>query len=124
MGIILLVNQTPIEWHSKLQKPVETATFGWEFTSACICTNKIVDTHYTLKSMGVNIEDKAWMLGNNQLVVTNSTIPYSQLCKCHNFLSYHHVRLAIAHGIMNFCFVKSIQNSVDFLTKPLGYAKF
>ncbi len=33
-GFIILVNQTPIDWYCKLQPPVETTTYGAEFSSA------------------------------------------------------------------------------------------
>jgi len=33
-GIFHLVNQTPIEWYSKKQATVETATYGSEFVAA------------------------------------------------------------------------------------------
>ena len=83
-----------------------------------------MDIRYTLKSMGVPIETPVWMIGDNQSVITSSTIPSSVLKKRHNFLSYHRVRSAIAHGILKFCYCKSEQNIADFLSKPLGYQQF
>ena len=114
----------PVEWYSKMQKPVETATYGSEFSSACTCTDAIVDTQWVLKSMGVPLDGCAWMLGDNQFVITSSTIPHSVLGKRHTFLSYHRVRCAIAHSVMKYCCIPSIQNVSDFLTKSLGYKKF
>ena len=102
-GIIVLVNQTPVDWYAKLQKPVETATYGTEFMSARTCTDKIVDVKLTLQSIGVPVESPAWMIGDNQSVITSSTIPHSMLGKRHNALSYHRVRSAVAHGILKFC---------------------
>ena len=90
-GILLLLNQTPTDWYSKLQKPIETATYGAEFMAARTCTDKIIDMQYTLHSMGIPIEKEAWMLGDNQSVITLSTIPHSMLGKHHNALSYHWV---------------------------------
>jgi hypothetical protein len=37
-GILHLVNKTPIEWYSKKQATVETATYGSEFVDARIYT--------------------------------------------------------------------------------------
>ena len=123
-GIIVMINQTPVDWYSKLQKPVETATYGAEFMAARTCTDMIVDTQVILQSMGVPLDGSAWMMGDNQSVITSSTIPHSMLGKRHNALSYHRVRSVVAHGILKFCFVETSQNVSDFLTKGLGHKKF
>jgi hypothetical protein len=36
-GILHLVNKTPIDWYSKKQATVETATYGSEFFASRIC---------------------------------------------------------------------------------------
>ena len=77
--------------------------------SARIGTDRLIDVQYKLRSMGVKLDPKAWMLGDNESVVTSSTIPYSRLGKRHNFLSYHRIRSAIAHGILNFVILKIIR---------------
>ena len=48
MGILHLVNQTPIDWYSKRQATVETATYGSEFVAARIETDQIIDLRMTL----------------------------------------------------------------------------
>ena len=45
---------------------------------------------------------KAYMFGDNKIIVMNSTIPQSILNKRHNMLSYHRVREAIAAKILEF----------------------
>jgi hypothetical protein len=47
-GILHLVNMTPIEWYSKEQANVETATYGSEFVAARVCVEQIIDLHNTL----------------------------------------------------------------------------
>ena len=44
-GILHLLNKTPIDWYSKKQATVETATYGSEseFVAARICVEQIVD---------------------------------------------------------------------------------
>jgi hypothetical protein len=61
-------------------------------------TERLQDLIYTLKSFEVPVKDVAWMFGDNQSVVTLSTIPHSTLGKRWNALSYHKVREAIASG--------------------------
>ena len=78
LGILLLgyscfLNQTPIDWFSKHQNTVKTATHGSEFTAAWILTDLIVDLHCTLRSLGVPLDEPAWMFGDNESVVTSST---------------------------------------------------
>ena len=43
MGTILMLNKTPIEWISKRQSTVETATYGSELVSARISTDLIIE---------------------------------------------------------------------------------
>ena len=122
-GIIHMVNQTPVDWYSKLQKQVETATFGSEFVAARIATEQIIDLRDRLASMGVPLEKEAWLLGDNQSVITQSTIPHSMLSKRWCALSYHQVRAAVAAGFLKFCYIHSTQNPADPLTKTLGHGK-
>ena len=88
-GILHLLNQTPTDWFAKRQGQVETATYGSEFVAACTATEQIVDLRYTLRMFGVPLDGPSWMFGDNQSVVTSSTIPHSTLSKHWNALSYH-----------------------------------
>ena len=87
-AVLHLVNQTPIDWFSKRQATVETATYGSEFIAARIATEQIIDLRYTLRMLGAPIQSPAYMFGDNQSVITNSTLPHSTLSKRHNALSY------------------------------------
>ena len=42
-GILHIVNQTPVDWYSKRQNTVETATHGSEFVAARVATEQIMD---------------------------------------------------------------------------------
>ena len=94
-GILHLVNKTPIEWYSKKQGTVETATFGSEFAAARTCTEQIIDLHDTLRYMGVPIRDKSYMFGDNKTVVDSSNTPHGKLHKRRSMLAYHQVQEAI-----------------------------
>jgi hypothetical protein len=122
-GIIHLINQTPIQWFAKKQNTVETATYGSEFMVARQATEQILDLRYTLRMMGIPIDGKSWLFGDNQSVITSSTIPKSTLNKRHNALSYHRVRECIAMGIINLLHVDGKNNPSDVLTKFLPYHK-
>jgi hypothetical protein len=101
-GILHFVNQTPVDWYSKKQNTVETATFGSEFVAARIATEQVIDLRYTLRMLGTPLDGPAWMFGDNESVVTNSSISHSTLKKRHNALSSHRVREACAAGVMYF----------------------
>jgi hypothetical protein len=54
-GILHLLNKTPIEWYSKRQAIVETATYGSEFVAARVCVEQIIDLRNTLRFLGVPV---------------------------------------------------------------------
>jgi hypothetical protein len=121
-GILHMVNNTPIEWFSKRQNTVESATYGSEFTAARIATDQIIDLRYTLRMLGVPIDGPAWMFGDNQSVVTSSTLPHSPLTKRHYALAYHRVCEAIAAKVMHFLHLEGTQNPADIMTKFLPWS--
>jgi hypothetical protein len=88
-GVLHLVNSTPIDWCCKLQGSVATATYGSEFVAARLTTKQIMDLRHTLRSLGAPLDGKAHMFGDNESVITSSTVPHSSLNKRHNALSYH-----------------------------------
>ena len=120
-GVLHMLNQTPMDYFSKRQNQVETATYGSEFVAARTAVDQIVDLRFTLRSLGVPLDGPSWMFGDNQSVITNSTIPHSRLSKRWNALSYHRVRESIAAGYVRFHFIDSKQNPADVLTKPMDY---
>ena len=121
-GILHMVNATPIDWFSKRQNTVETATYGSEFVAARQSTDQVVDWHYTLRMLGVPLDGPTWMFGDNSSVLTSSNIPHSALSKRHVALAYHRVREAVAAGILYFIYIEGIDNPADILTKFLPWA--
>jgi hypothetical protein len=121
-GILHLMNLTPVDWFTRRQDTVETATYGSEFVAARIATEQVMDIRTTLRMMGVPIEEKTYMFGDNKSVITSSTIPHSVLKKRHNLLAYHKVREAIAAGLMSFYHIPGTENPSDVLTKNLTHA--
>ena len=85
------VNQTPCDWFSKKQATVETATYGSEFVAARTCVEQIIDIRNTLRYMGIPVEDRCYMFGDNESVVNSATTPHGKLHKRHIMLSYHRV---------------------------------
>ena len=62
------MNGTPIDWYSKKMATVETATYGAEFVAAKTCVEQIIDLQNTLRYLGVPINEKSYMFGDNESV--------------------------------------------------------
>ena len=122
-GILHLINQTPFDWFCKRQSTVETATYGSEFVAARIAVEQIIDIRTTLRYFGVPVNEMTYMFGDNQSVITNSTLPHSQLNKRHIALSYHKVREAIASKMLGFFKISGKSNPSDIMSKHWGYSK-
>ena len=120
-GILHYINQTPFKWWSKLQDTVENATFGSEIMSGRVAVDQIFGTRASLRAMGVPLESTTWLLGDNQSVITQCTIPSSTLSKRHNALAYHRIRWAVAAGVVKFVKIPGKENAADALTKYLAY---
>jgi hypothetical protein len=120
-AVLHLINQTPFDWYCKKQATVETATFGSEFNAARSAVEQIIDIRNTLRYMGVPIKGRSMMFGDNQSVVTNATVPHSQLNKRHLALAYHKVREAVASNMLNFYHIDGSNNPADIMSKIWGY---
>ena len=83
-----------------------------------------MEYRYMLIMMRKNLEYSALLLGDNNSVVLNTTMPSSVLKKKHCAVSYHKIRETIAAGIVRFSHIQSELNYADILTKPLGPRKF
>ena len=116
-GCLHFVNKTPVDWYSKKQATVETATYGSEFVAAKTATEQIMDIRQTLRYIGAPIHAKSFLFGDNRSLVTNATLPYSTLTKRHNILAFHRVREAIAAKLMAFYWIQSAYNLSDMLSK-------
>ena len=116
-GIIHLLNKMPGQWYSKKQGTVETATYGSEFVAARIATEQITELRLTLRYLGVPLNEKAYMFGDNKSVVDSSSRPHAKLHKRHTALSFHRVREAIASKMLCFTFINGNINPADILSK-------
>jgi hypothetical protein len=120
-GVLHFFNQTPIDWYSKKQSTVETATYGSEFVAAKTATEQIIANRVALRYLGIPVEGPSMLFGDNRSVVDSSTIPHSKLNKRHMALSYHKVRETIASKAMRFEWLASESNPADILSKHWGY---
>ena len=122
-GILIYLNKTPVDWYSKLQTTVETATFGAEFVAARTCTEQIIALRTMLRYLGVPVEGPTMVFGDNETCINSASQPYSKLHKRHNALSYHKTRESIAAKITSFHHVNGADNKADILSKHWDYPK-
>ena len=121
-GCLHFVNKTPaVDWYSKKQATVETATYGLEFVAAKTATEQTMDIRQTLRYLGESIGSKSFLFGDNRSVVTSASLAHSTLTKCHNILAFHRVREAIAAKLMPFYWIESAYNLSDMLSKNLDH---
>jgi hypothetical protein len=120
-GVLHLFNKTVVDWFSKKQATVETATYGAEFVAARTAMEQIIDLRIELRYLGVTVKGSTMMFGDNESVVNSSSMPHARLHKRHNALLFHKVREGIAAGIAKFHHVRSPDNPADILSKQWGY---
>jgi hypothetical protein len=59
-GILHLSNKVPMEWYSKKQATVATATYGSELVADRIYVEQVIELHNTLRFLGVLITEKSY----------------------------------------------------------------
>ena len=85
--------------------------------------DQIVDLRLTLRYLGVPIDGRSVLFGDNESVLKSSTLPQSTLKKRHNALSYHRVREAVASDWFLFFHIPGSENPADILSKHWAYAQ-
>jgi hypothetical protein len=116
-GILHMFNKTPIDWFSKLQATVESATFGSEYVAAKTCTEQIIALRLTLRYLGVPIKGSTMVFGDNETVINTASTPHAKLQKRHNALAYHKTRSSHAARIMRMHHIPGECNPADVLSK-------
>jgi hypothetical protein len=121
-AVLHFFNQTPIDWFSKKQATVETATYGSEFVAAAkLAKQQIIGLRIYLQYLGVAVKGLSRLFGDNGSVVTGGSVPHSPLKKRHHALSYHYTREAVASKAVDFQFIPGHLNPADILSKHWGY---
>ena len=118
-GYFVWLNSALVYWFSKKQTSVESASFGSEFTAMKQCCEYIRGLRYKLRMMGIPCNGPALILGDNQSVLANTTIPDSTLKKKSQSIAYHFVREGVARSEWRTAYVNTHDNEADLLTKLL-----
>ena len=75
------------------------------------------------RHLGVPIQNKSFMFGDNNAAVNRSMIAHSKMHKRHADLSFYRVREAAAAKIALCHFIKWSANPADILSKHWGHSK-
>ena len=118
-GFIVFLNNAPIYWSSKKQGSCETSTFESEFVAMKQATEYVRGLRFKLRMMGITVNEPAFVFGDNQSVLANTTSPASTLKKRSNAIAYHFVREGCARDEWRTAYINTHENVADLLTKPL-----
>ena len=118
-GFLVYLNCALVYWNSKKQASVESSSFGSEFIAMKQCCEYIRGLRYKLRMMGIPCEGPAYILGDNQSVLANTSIPDSTLKKKSQSIAYHFVREGAARDEWRTAYVNTHENEADLLTKLL-----
>ncbi|KAL7530954.1 hypothetical protein ACHAXR_003776 [Thalassiosira sp. AJA248-18] len=115
-GVIIILNNAPIQVFSKRQNTVESRTFRMR-----IARNLISAMRIKLKCFGVTLSGPTNVFCDNQAMYKNTSNPESMSNKKDNAISYHICREAQAAGMMCVAKEDTDTNIADAFTKLLPY---
>ncbi len=118
-GFIVFLNNSPIYWSSKKQGSCETSTFGSEFVAMKQATEYVRGLRFKLRMFGITVDEPAFVFGDNQSVLANTSAPASTLKKKSNAIAYHFVREGCARDDWRTAYINTHENVADLFTKPL-----
>ena len=118
-GFLVYLNCAPVYWMSKKQTSVDTSSFRSEFIAMKQCTIYIRGLQYKLRTGGGPCTSSAFIFGDNQGVLANTTIPDSTLKNKSQSIAYHFFRKGAARDEWRTAYVNTHLNPADLLTKPL-----
>ena len=118
-GFIVFLNSSPIYWYSKKQGGTEGSTFGSEFVAMKTACEYIKGLRYSLRMMGIPVQNPTFVYGDNKSVLWNVTVPDSMLKKKAHGIAYHFCRQGCAKKEWLAGYIKSEHNPSDILTKAV-----
>ena len=118
-GFIVFLNSSPIYWYSKKQGGAETSTFGSEFIAMKTACEYVRGLRYSLRMMGIPVNNPAFIYGDNSSVLWNVSVPDSMLKKRSHGIAYHFCREGCARDEWLATYIDTKINPSDLLTKAL-----
>ena len=106
-------------WLSKKKISVKSASFESEFCAMKLCCEYISSLRYKLRMMGIPVNGPAYIYGDNQSVIFNTSIPNYTLKKKSQSIAYHFTRGGAERDEWRTAYVNTNENESDLLTKQL-----
>ena len=78
---------------------------------------------YKLRMFGIPVDGPAFIYGDNQSVLANTTRPESTIKKKSQSIAYHFLREGCAADIWRTSYIHTSENVADLMTKPLSGEK-
>jgi hypothetical protein len=78
---------------------------------------------FKLRMMGITVDEPAYVFGDNQSVLANTSALALTLKKKSNAIAYHFVREGCAKDEWRTAYINTHDNVADLLTKPLPSKK-
>jgi hypothetical protein len=114
-GFIVFLNSAPIYWSSRKQTSCEMSTFGSEFVAMKQATEYVRGLRYRLRMMGITVDEPAFVFGDNQSVLANTTSPRSTLKRKSNAIAYHFVHEGCARDKWRTTYINTDKNVADLM---------
>jgi hypothetical protein len=118
-GFVVYLNGALVYWLSKKQTSIESSSFGSEFVAMKQLCEYLRGLRYKLRMLGIPVRGPAYIYGDNQSVLANTTVPESTLKKKSQSICYHFVREGAARDEWRTSYVNTNYNEADLLTKLL-----
>jgi hypothetical protein len=116
-GLILFFNGSPIDWVSKKQTGVSTASTEGEYKALTLACHRLIAAKTTLEHMGVEVKLPMPIYCDNTGAIIMSDHPTAK--SRHIFIHFHYVRELVEWGIVQIIYVNTHEQIADILTKPL-----
>ena len=118
-GMIAFVGRTPVHWTSRRQGAIASSTYTAEFMAGRTAAEEAVALRYTLRALGIPIEQPTNLNGDNLGMLQSIQLPDAQMKKKHIAISFHLVRESVAAGIVKPIKIHSKWNFADIFTKQI-----
>ena len=122
-GFIVFLNNAPIYWSSKKQTSCETSTYGSELVVMKQAAEYVRGLRYKLRMFGIPVSEPAFIFGDNQSVLCNTTKSELMIKKKAHSVSYHFIREGCAKDEWRTAYINTHYNPADLMTKPLSGEK-
>ena len=120
-GGILMLNQGPIEWQSKMEDVVALSSMEAEYIGACEMVRIITWIRGCLQEIGHLDDESPTRLGiDNTSAKMFAEEHMVQNRSKHIDVRYHYIRQQIGHRVVELVYQPTASMPADTLTKPLG----